>query len=141
MSISGFEDAGLTTSDVLAAMTELERNTSESIRASRAHDRLSMKMKVIGQPGNMSQRHEFRVQGVTGDVSKGGCCVLFPVPLMVGDIYVLSFDRKVLNVTPVMARCLRCRLLRDDAFECGFGFFAELDLKAVANDESDDLFA
>ncbi len=138
MSIVGFDDDGIKTSDVLAAMSELEANTSESIRASRAHERLTMKIKVIGQPGNISQRHEFRVQGVTGDVSKRGCLILFPVPLMVGDIYTLSFDRKVLDISPVMARCLRCRLIRDDAFECGFRFFSDLDLAVATKHEQPD---
>jgi hypothetical protein len=68
------------------------------------------------------------VQGISGDVSEGGCCVLFPVPLNVGDVYLLTFDRKTINVSPALARCMRCRLMREDAYECGFSFFTPLDL-------------
>ena len=119
--------------DPLIALAELERNTSEAIREMRAHERITLKTKIVAEPGNLSQRRELKVQGISGDVSEGGCCVLFPVPLNVGDVYLLTFDRKTIDVSPTLARCMRCRLMREDAFECGFSFFTPLDLADFHN--------
>ena len=70
---------------------------------------------------------KFKVKGVTGDISEGGCSVLLPIPVPVGDVFRLHFDRSQLDLPMTFARCLRCRLVREDAFEAGFVFF-----KAIA---------
>ena len=104
-------------------LLELESNTTEEIRRQRVHFRLSVKVAVILQAGNASELLDFKVKGVTGDISEGGCSSLFPIPIKVGDIYRLQFDRKTLDVSLTFARCVRCRLVREDAFEAGFAFF------------------
>lgn len=109
--------------EALDLILELEKNTAEHVKEKRAHARLVVRCKVVARPGNLSQRDSLKVEGVTGDVSDGGCQILFPRPLMVGDIYQLSFDRKVLDIQPLLAICRRCRTVRDDAFEAGFAFF------------------
>jgi hypothetical protein len=84
---------------------------------------------------------KFKIQGVTGDVSAGGCQVLFPIPLGVGDIYLLTFDKSKVAVDSVFARCLRCRLIREDAYEAGFKFFDPIDVsEAVAGGNRETLF-
>ena len=148
MQNTDYEDHPVAECDSLAAIAEVDGNTQESICRIRAHERFTLKTKVVAQPGNVSQRRELKIQGVSGDISAGGCCVLFPLPLNVGDIYQLIFDREVLDVAPTYARCLRCRLVREDAFECGFFFFTPLDLsfqkesakKSEAGNVADDLF-
>ena len=114
--------------DVFATLRELERNTPEEIRRQRAHFRLAIKAGVVIQAGNSSASSLPRLKGVTGDVSEGGCSVLAPLPLSVGDIYRLSFDRQTLDLPLTFARCVRCRLLREDAFEVGFAFFSPIAL-------------
>ncbi len=109
-------------------LSELERNTPDEIRRQRAHTRLALKAQVIIRPGNASDLLKLKVRGVTGDVSEGGCRILSPVPLRVGDIYRLDFDRRMLDVPLAFARCLRCQLVREDAFEVGFAFFRPLPL-------------
>lgn len=104
-------------------LKELEQNTPEEIRRQRNHFRVTIKAKVILQPGNASETTRLKLQGVTGDLSEGGCRILFPLPVMVGDIYRLSFDRKVLDLPTTFVRCMRCHMLREDAFEVGFRFF------------------
>ncbi|MCK6485957.1 MAG: PilZ domain-containing protein [Phycisphaerae bacterium] len=106
-----------------AALHELERNTPDQIRRQRTHFRLIVKAKVVIQPGNASDALRFRIQGVTGDISEGGCRILTPLPPRVGDIYRLHFDESVLPLPQIYARCVRCSVLRDDAFEAGFAFF------------------
>lgn len=114
--------------ETLELLAELERSTPDAVKRSRAHERLNVRAKVIVQFGDMSRRLDMKLQGMTGDISKGGCQALFPLPLHVGDIYYLSFDRSALDVAPVMARCMRCRMIRDDAFETGFAFFSSVEL-------------
>ena len=52
----------------------------------------------------------------------------FPIPISVGDVYRLRFDKKVLDLPIVYARCLRCIYLREDAFEVAFQFFTSITL-------------
>lgn len=116
-------------------LKDLERNTPEEIRRQRAHFRLSIKASVILQPGNQTDILSFKVKGVTGDISAGGCSALFPVPARVGDIYRLQFDRKSLDLPLTFARCVRCRLVREDAFEAGFAFFSPISLPENVSNE------
>lgn len=109
-------------------LKELEQNTPEEIRRQRTHFRVTAKAKVILQSGNASETTKMKLQGVTGDLSEGGCRILFPLPVMVGDIYRLTFDRKVLDLPTTFVRCMRCHMLRDDAFEVGFRFFNVISL-------------
>ena len=114
--------------DSFAVLEDLERNTPEQIRRQRAHFRLTVKAPVILQPGSASQLTNLKVKGATGDISEGGCSALFPVPVQVGDVYRMQFDRKVLDLPLTFARCVRCRLVREDAFEAGFAFFTPVSL-------------
>ena len=111
-------------------LQELERNTPDEIRRQRAHFRVAVKAHVTLQPANASQMLKFKMQGTTGDLSEGGCRILFPLPVHVGDIYRLEFDRGQLDLPLTFARCVRCHLLREDAFEAGFTFFAPIAMPA-----------
>jgi hypothetical protein len=107
-------------------LQELTRNTPEEISRQRAHFRLAIKAGVTMQSGNTSDLRKFKVKGVTGDVSEGGLSALFPIPTQVGDIYRLQFDREVLELPLTFARCVRCRVIREDAYEAGFAFFTPI---------------
>lgn len=119
---------------------ELQQSTPEAIKGARAHTRLTIRTKVIVQPANMSQRLSMKVQGVSGDISAGGCQLLLPLPIQVADIFWLTFDREVVDIPPVYGRCMRCRVIREDAFEAGFAFFKPVDLSFASkqNSEQDD---
>jgi len=128
-----FEDlepacSDLNESQAHSLLQELERNRTEEIRRQRTHFRIAIKASVILQPGNASDRLAMKMKGVTGDLSQGGFGALFPLPPRVGDVYRAEFERSVLNLPTVYIRCLRCRLVRDDAFEAGFSFFAPIAL-------------
>ena len=128
--------------DAFAVLQELEANTPEEIRRQRAHFRLSIKAAVILQCGNTSQLMSLKVKGVTGDVSQGGCSVLLPIPIQVGDIYRVQFDRKMLDLPLTFARCVRCRLVREDAFEAGLAFFTPIELpEQVASEKGSALLS
>lgn len=125
--------------DATEALADIQNNTPQRIKRKRSHTRLSIRAKVFTQPANTSERNRFRMQGVLGDISRGGCLILLPEPLAVGDIYRLSFERGELDLDPLFARCLRCRLVREDAFEAGFSFFYPVDLPAAEKHGSDEL--
>ncbi|MCA9244971.1 MAG: PilZ domain-containing protein [Phycisphaerales bacterium] len=112
--------------DALHTLQELERNTSDEIRQLRSSFRIELRAKIILQPGNASDTLTLKMQGVTGDLSQGGCRALFPLPVKVGDIYRLSFDQQEVDLPTTYARCMRCTLVREDAFEAGFKFFAPI---------------
>jgi c-di-GMP-binding flagellar brake protein YcgR len=117
--------------DAVEMLTEIERSTPDEVRRQRAHDRIQIRAKIIVQPGNTSQRTELKLQGITSDISRGGCQALFPLPLQVGDIYRLQFDQAAIAIGPVLARCMRCRFVRDDAFEVGVAFLQNIELPEV----------
>jgi c-di-GMP-binding flagellar brake protein YcgR len=127
--------------DAFAVLKDLENNTPDEIRRRRAHFRLSVKAAVILQSGNASQLMAFKVKGVTGDISQGGCSVLLPIPVAVGDIYRMQFDRKTLDLPLTFARCVRCRLVREDAYEAGLAFFAPIELPEQAVQSESSLLA
>ena len=109
-------------------LKELGGETSDHARQRRAHERFVLKVKVVLQPGNSSEFLSFKVQGVSGDISVGGCQALFPVPVQVGDVYRLHFDKEQLDLPMLFVRCRRCRLINEDGFEAGFSFFSPITL-------------
>ncbi len=125
----------------MEALDDLERSKSDVVKQTRTSSRIRIKLKVIAQPGNSGDRLKSKVQGITGDISAGGCQILFPIPLRVGDIYMLTFDKCDVDIGAVLGRCLRCRLVREDAYEAGFKFFQPVDLSvAVETNTTESLF-
>lgn len=116
--------------DSQALLRQLERNTADKVQKMRAHERIEMRIKIVIRPGSMSQRDEWSIEGVTGDVSRGGAKILLPRPLHVGDIFQVVFDPKILDVTPQLCLSQWCRTIRSDAYECGLSFFSPIDLQA-----------
>lgn len=121
----------------LDLIMDLEQSGSPEERARRAHARAVVRSRVSLASCNYSQRTGPPTPGVTGDVSAGGCLVLVEVPLAVGDIYQVTWDREHVDSPPVLARCVRCRYIRDDAFEAGFAFFTPLEASCLHEDEPD----
>jgi hypothetical protein len=121
----------------LEALGELAENTSDAIVRQRASQRLEIRTKVVIAPGNSGERHRFAVEGLTGDLSTGGCKVLVGRPMAVGDIYWLVFSDDHLAIGSLLARCLRCALVREDTFEAGFRFFHEVDLASAVEGHDD----
>jgi hypothetical protein len=103
-------------------------------------DRAPVRLKVILRNGNSSQLAGLEVQGITGNISGGGCLAIFPVPIGVGDVYRLEFEKGSLDIPLVFSRCLRCRLIHESAFEAGFTFFSPVqignsrEVKSSSND-------
>lgn len=120
-----FDDSArrLNDDEAFGLLREMEANTSDELRRQRTHFRIAIKAGVILRPGNSRDLLSFKLKGVTGDISEGGCSALFPLPIHVGDVFRLEFDRQAIRLPVTFARCVRCRLVREDAFESGFAFF------------------
>lgn len=125
-------DGSLNQDQAFELLQELGRSTSTEIQRQRAHFRRVIKAGVVLQGGNASDLLKFRLKGVSGDISEGGCSVLLPLPPRVGDIYRLEFEREIIDLPLIFARCVRCRLVREDAFEAGFAFFKPIVLPTRA---------
>lgn len=112
-------------------LRELEQQTPEAIRKQRSSERQTLRIRVEVLPGNASDRTPgSTIEAVTGDISTGGSCLMTSCPLRVGDVYQLRFEKGELDLPIVYARCLRCRLVREDAFESGFVFFEKVELSS-----------
>lgn len=112
----------------LQLLKDLERQSIEEIRKLRTHERVDVRVKLEIRPGNASQNLEPPVQATTNDVSASGCAAVSPIPLGVGDIFRLTFEKDKVNTPLVFARCVRCRLLREDAFEVAMSFFSTIEI-------------
>lgn len=110
----------------LDLLKDLERQSIEEIQKLRAHERLDVRTEIKIRSGNVSQAMEPTIVGTTSDVSAGGCGAISQAPLLVGDVYQLEFDREKLDVPVVFARCVRCRMLRENAFEIALAFFSQI---------------
>ncbi len=128
---------GLNGDEAFDLLQDLGRNTPDEIRRQRTHFRMAVKLGVTLQPGNASELLRFKVQGTTGDVSEGGLSGLFPIPIGVGDIFRLTFDRSVFDLPMTFARCVRCRVVREDAYEAGFCFFTPISLPERAQNAAE----
>ncbi len=123
---------------------ELAGQNLDELRRQRQEERVAVRATVILQPGNSSEARSLKAQGVTTEVSRGGCVAIFPVPIRVGDIYRLEFDQKQVDLPKLFARCLKCRWIHDEAFEGGFSFFGTGSVApkpAAVPGEETDLFA
>lgn len=118
-------------------LSRLGDEVTDEVKSQRAHERVELRARVQVQPGNMSARDSFKVQGVLGDLSDGGMQALFPRPLGVGDLFYIQFDRSKVDLPGVLALCKRCRQVRADAFESGFAFFEVVNsASALGNGEA-----
>jgi hypothetical protein len=120
-------------------LQSLERQKGEEVSKARMHARVEAKLKVIVRPGNSSEVMLFKLQGITADLSRGGCRLILPLPVSVGDVFRIEFESADHRIPLAFARCLRCRLVREDAFEAGFSFFTPIDLPASLSSAPRDL--
>ncbi len=121
--------------DSLKLLEELALNHAEDVKEKRIHGRFKLKAPFWVSPGNLSQREEFSYEGSTRDLSTGGMLAVLPSPLAVGDIYHLSFDRQVLDLPPLTARCVKCRMVEGEAFEVALAFFQAVEFPGSSEGE------
>ncbi len=127
----------------LSLLRDLERQSIEQIHRRRLHERYDVQIDVELRPASSSSTEGERI-GTTRDISEGGCALMLERPPTVGDVYRVQFTSSPIELPTVFARCVRCALVREDAFEAGFSFFTKISLPVDEVDEApedDDLLA
>lgn len=115
----------------LDALGDLEQNTDHAILAKRSSERLTLRTPIELRPGNASQRFDFKIQGVTADVSSGGTQALLKQPILAGDYFLMRFNDHADALGDVLVRCMRCRLVQEEVFEVGLQFEHDIDTSAL----------
>lgn len=103
-----------------------------------AHRSVPTNVQLLIRPSNSSQRKETPMRGYCKNLSQTGCGVITDCPPRVGDLY--RFELPSDNTHPIHgchARCVRCHLLDEEAFEVGFSFLSPVDLKITEARSSD----
>ncbi len=102
--------------------------TNANVRA--AHRSVPSNVLLIIRPSNSSQRKETPMRGYCKNLSQSGCGVITDCPPRVGDLYRFELPSDVTHpIHGCHARCVRCHLLDEDAFEVGFSFLSPVDLQ------------
>jgi len=109
-------------------LKSLEQQKGAEVGRGRVHARVELALTVHVRPGEASDRSGIELSGVSADVSSGGCRLILPLPTMVGDVFRIEFESGTPRIPTVLARCLRCRLVREGVFEAAFSFCAPIDL-------------
>ena len=121
-------------------LDKIGRSSLQEVHQLRLHERIEVRLDVLVQPGNSSDRGRYEARGHTKDVSKGGCRCILPSAPIVGDVYRIQLHDGEHTLPMAFARCLRCRLLSEDSFDCAFAFFSPLDApEIIAGSEKGDL--
>ena len=115
-------------SEAIEALKALEVSSQAAVVQKRTKARLSLEIHVTIRRGDSSRRAEPAIAAATSDLSTTGCRVLSPAPILPGDVYWLEFAANEAGVGNRMARCVRCHMIREGAFEIGMTFFDEIDL-------------
>ncbi len=101
---------------------------SPNVRA--AHRSVPTNVQLLIRPSNSSQRREAPMRGYCKNLSQTGCGVITDCPPRVGDLYRFELPSDVTHpIHGCHARCVRCHLLDEEAFEVGFSFLSPVDLK------------
>ena len=112
----------------ISFLEELEMNSEVEIRGIRENASVRVKAAVTVRPANLAERDTRAIDGVTGDLQRSGVTCMLTLPVLVGDLFHLSFDRESLDMAPSIVVCDRSAMLGDDAFETHFRFLQDVDL-------------
>lgn len=115
-------------SDAIEALKQLEVSSQSAVVQKRSNSRVTLEIGVTIQRGDSSRRGELTLSASSSDLSTTGCRLLAPTPILPGDVYWLTFANNAAGISKVMARCIRCHMIREEAFEIGLSFFDEIDL-------------
>lgn len=81
------------------------------------------------RPSSSSQRQTESVSALCRDVSRNGCGIVAKQAPRVGDFYRIESPNDPSHLLHgVNARCVRCMLIDEEVFQCGFSFLAPVDL-------------
>jgi len=112
-------------------LSDLEVRCRTDVSNARTLTALRYKVAVSVRPANVADRHSHAMTAHTTEVRRQGALCLAPFPIMVGNVFHLTFGRSYLDTPPVLAVCDRCSMLSDASFELGFKFVQEIILPSL----------
>ena len=119
------QDTAASPEGLLSAIEDLAKNTRENVESTRrGSDRRTLNSPAVLVPGNVSGRDGRVYNGNCRDISIRGCRLVLTQPLVVGDIYLMNVENEELGFDPSFGRCVRCHMIREDAFEVGMNFLS-----------------
>lgn len=121
-------DAELGDEQISDLLDDIEIRCSADLAAARGMTTVRRKVAVEVRPGNASDRGAVVARVDTTEIRSRSITTMADVPVMVGDVLHLTFDRNALDVVPVLAVCDRCTMLGDASFEVRFQFVHEIAL-------------
>ena len=125
---------------LLSAIEDLATNTKEAVASRRqGNDRMELNSPAQLVPGNVSDRDGQTYNGSCRDISNRGCRLILTQPLIVGDIYLMEVDNEQLGLDPSFGRCVRCHMIREDAFEVGLNFLSPVSFETLTEGSPMDL--
>ena len=125
---------------LLSAIEDLATNTKQAVESSRrGNDRMELNSPAQLVPGNVSGRDGRTYDGNCRDISNRGCRLILTQPLVVGDIYLMEVENEELGLDPSFGRCVRCHMIREDAFEVGLNFLSPVSFETLTEGSPMDL--
>lgn len=112
-----------------------ESPIEEAYKAMRTSRRHEINSRVTILPADSSRSGEKAWEGMTVDVSNGGCQILGSSPLPCGDYFSIHFVTAEIDLPPQLSRCLRVRLIDDSTFEIGLRFEHPVQIDAAVRSE------
>ncbi len=111
-------------------LDDLEIRCATGVGAARHVSSSRRRMAIAIRPGNVHERGSANpaIAGESTEFRRQGLTLRTARPLMVGDIFHLTFDAPDYDVAPVLAMCERCSMLGTDSFEVRFLLVREPDL-------------
>ena len=121
---SGF-DTGETNDELL---DELELRCQTNVAAVRESTSQHARVRIDVRAGNACERHGLLTELRTSQMNSSAVVGIAAMPLMVGSVFHLTFERGQLDLPATLAVCDRCVMLGDDSFELRLRFATPIDL-------------
>ncbi|MCA8949638.1 MAG: hypothetical protein KDE27_09060 [Planctomycetes bacterium] len=123
-----FDSHRLADEQVDDLLDDLEIRCAADVTAARDMATVRRRVRVEVRPGNASERVGPPNSGDTTELRSQVVTAVTPLPVMVGDVCHVTFDRDQLDLAPELAICDRCTMLGDSQFEVRLKFVREIAL-------------
>ena len=118
----------LDSNELYHVVEEFRLSSPAEVRKVRQPGSLFGQAGITVQPADIGARDSMTIKGVSRELASERLLCTCDLPVPVGSIFYLSFDRSVVDVDSVLGVCDRCIMLGPTAFEVGFRFVQDMEL-------------
>jgi hypothetical protein len=115
-----------------ATAEDFDLRCSTGVAAARDQLTLRTHARVFVRPANAVDRGQPPVPLQASELSPCDVLGIAELPVMVGSVYHLEFDRTAADVPATLATLIRCTMLGDASFELRFRFLQRVELPRTA---------